>query len=522
MSFIDKEDFMTITLKDLIEKNIFEQYEIISGQNVLDREIKNVSILETPDFENYIIEESIIITTLYPIKNELSLATKLLYALKRRNTAGLIIKLHRYIDDIPTAFISVANELNIPVVTLNYDVNLSILFNNILTEIQLVDFSPASFEESYSLILQKIYDNPTIDNLIESIKEIENFELLIENLDNNSIQYSSIDVINYYQLNKNTSALIQRVQKEFYFIDNISYEGRNIFKIVFLAREERSHIIHNMIEVFRLLIKFIYQIQLEQFRRQNSFLMNFVTAHHSTIANDLSSFAKEFNWNIQFPIFFIVMSYNDSIPELSFKLIELSRSILTTRIGKRNNEFKLTQIGNQIIFILNSYPSDEIKEDIKFLYESISNAHPLSDLHIAYSDNILSINDVTQTYKLISESLKQVTNTAFSKKIFNQFDLTIINLFKSIETKKQVQFYEQLITKLESFNEDEITSLLFTLYTYIESKFNIKVTAERLYVHYNTVRYRINLLKNYGIIPNDNEPYLPTHLGLYFYFLNKK
>ena len=143
-------------------------------------------------------------------------------------------------------------------------------------------------------------------------------------------------------------------------------------------------------------------------------------------------------------------------------------------------------------------------------------------MHIAYSDNILSINDVTQTYKLISESLKQVTNTAFSKKLFNQFDLTIINLFKSIETKKQVQFYEQLITKLESFNEDEITSLLFTLYTYIESKFNIKVTAERLYVHYNTVRYRINLLKNYGIIPNDNEPYLPTHLGLYFYFLNKK
>ena len=47
---------MKTTLKDLLEREIFESYDILSATERLDHSFESVSILETPDFENYIIE----------------------------------------------------------------------------------------------------------------------------------------------------------------------------------------------------------------------------------------------------------------------------------------------------------------------------------------------------------------------------------------------------------------------------------------------------------------------------------
>ncbi len=63
---------MQITLKDILDKEIFESYSVLTGHNALTNIVESVSILETPDFENYILEKSLILTTFYPLKNEIS------------------------------------------------------------------------------------------------------------------------------------------------------------------------------------------------------------------------------------------------------------------------------------------------------------------------------------------------------------------------------------------------------------------------------------------------------------------
>ena len=86
---------MKTTLKDLFEQEIFESYEILTAKTYLDRPFESVSILETPDFENYIIERSLILTTFYPIKTDVETFKKLMFALNKKDTAGVLIKMKR-------------------------------------------------------------------------------------------------------------------------------------------------------------------------------------------------------------------------------------------------------------------------------------------------------------------------------------------------------------------------------------------------------------------------------------------
>ena len=119
-----------IKLSQLLAINVIESYEVLAGSNNLDRVVSGVSVLETPEFEKYIIENSLILTTLYPIKNDIPLFHKLLDILVKKNSSGIIVKIHRYIDEIPKEIIDKANALGFPIITIDYDANLSDIFNS--------------------------------------------------------------------------------------------------------------------------------------------------------------------------------------------------------------------------------------------------------------------------------------------------------------------------------------------------------------------------------------------------------
>ncbi|MEG0156181.1 MAG: helix-turn-helix domain-containing protein, partial [Anaerovoracaceae bacterium] len=57
-------------------------------------------------------------------------------------------------------------------------------------------------------------------------------------------------------------------------------------------------------------------------------------------------------------------------------------------------------------------------------------------------------------------------------------------------------YYSELIGKLEDYDRERDSDLLKTLITYIHNDCNINLTAEKIFQHSNTVRYRINKIKS--------------------------
>jgi PucR family transcriptional regulator, purine catabolism regulatory protein len=512
---------MKITLKDILDKNIFDQCTILSGSNNLNRQVDSVSILETPDFENYIIENSLILTTFYPIKNEMSLFKKLLDTLNGRNTAGLIIKSNRYIDSIPEDIINRANELNLPLITLDYDANLSSLFNAIMSEIQNTDYINYNFHDSYSRILKAIYDDPSTKELVSTVDRIEDLDILIYNLKSKKLYYSSETIKELFDVYQNTNNSYNRLDDMVLYTEDVIYENKPIYQLMILVKNDKRHILHNYIEIYKLMILLIHQKKQENILKQNQFLMSFVTNLTTSHNNNsqLIEASKIFKWKIEFPIMLLIFSIQTpDHNKVNQTMIDYIRTAIITNFHLTSEEIRYTYLNNQLLFILNTDLEAEKYEKIKHIYDIITNKYSKTNFKIVYSNPIGLAKDIPTIYALLTDSLNQINRRNLNITIIRENNIRLLNLFKNIDFQSLNDFTNLIIGKLINYQKTNNVPLIETLYKYIEFKFNMKATSEALYIHYNTLRYRLSIIEGLGYNMNDlDQNYFDIYLALYLY-----
>lgn len=80
--------------------------------------------------------------------------------------------------------------------------------------------------------------------------------------------------------------------------------------------------------------------------------------------------------------------------------------------------------------------------------------------------------------------------------ITNYKDLGIYRLFFEMSTYNEMKnLYNEILLKLKEYDEKNSTNLMETLIVYLEQNRNLGKTAEILYVHRNTMKYRIKRIE---------------------------
>jgi PucR family transcriptional regulator, purine catabolism regulatory protein len=506
---------MKTTLGNLFERAIFESYDILTAKTHLDRSFESVSILETPDFEHYIIERSLILTTFYPIKTDVETFKNLMFALNKKDTAGIVIKMNRYIDKIPEEILKLSDQLNIPIVALNYDANLSSLFNNILSELQSQDYSNYAFDANYSQFLKQVYEEPSTKTLMSIVDKIPDLELLVQNLDNKTTYFSNELMYTYFSQSKTTKNLFQRIGDELYYSEDVIYDDKPIYRVVFMAKNDKRHIMHNYIEIFKLMIIVIHQKKIENTLKQNQFLLNFVSNLSSNYTNtQLIEASKRYNWNVIFPVTLILFSIKENHrSNINPNLVEYTRTVIINKFHLNSDELRYTLLNDQLLFILNTIESLDISETMKNVYDTLKLKYKDLTFKITYSNLINDAAQISKTYFQLSEALVHIENNNLDVNIFTEDQIKLLNLLKNID---YVHLKEYVNSKLKNLIEYEVknnTPLIDTLYKHIECKFNAKDTALQMIIHYNSVRYRLNVIQQLGINVLENDG---GHFDLYF------
>lgn len=114
---------MFITYKELFELSEFENAQIVAGKNGLDRNIHWCHVFEMEDSKNWSNPNLLVLTTGIAIQN--SIETHLLAMVENLNSqrsAGLVIGMGEYIEEVPSQVIDRANTLKFPIITLPSDV----------------------------------------------------------------------------------------------------------------------------------------------------------------------------------------------------------------------------------------------------------------------------------------------------------------------------------------------------------------------------------------------------------------
>lgn len=191
---------------------------------------------------------------------------------------------------------------------------------------------------------------------------------------------------------------------------------------------------------------------------------------------------------------------------ICFFLSGLRRSAAAERSGEENPALKLIEKINRNTLYYSSFYRDGILIIKSFKSTStVSTRKHISSIvdlvRETFPECCIGISNPTSLYK-IAEAISQayMTATAFSENIgctlsFNE--LGVARLLLNLEGHPALEeFYSETITPILLYDQKYNAHLLETIIAFIEHNMDYAKTSRALFVHENTIRYRMNRVKS--------------------------
>lgn len=210
----------------------------------------------------------------------------------------------------------------------------------------------------------------------------------------------------------------------------------------------------------------------------------------------------------------------DELPD-TLDLLTMSKSdfpkemtVVVARFIRRiENRYLKQTVGFELDRIFPEGHPIQFKNYIGILVPSVSSKQreELSALVIAENINIgLSwpFTDILEFKKYFSQavvSIKQAQNFGETNKVLNYTDYSFYDLLFNYTGKTSLQNYcHPSLEILKEYDKSNNTELYITLKTFLNLNRNLKITAEALFLHRNSVTYRVNrIVEVTGLDLND-------------------
>lgn len=515
---------MESTVANILKLKGFNGAKIIGGINGIHNEVKNGFLMEVPDVFSYIEEKSLLVTTLYPIYKDEKAKDELIPKLASKNLAGICIKPQRYVPRIPEVMVEQANKLGFPLIKLPQDANLSNLVNEILElslnkHIGILKFRNFVNEKMMELFLKgeglntlieefsRIIDSPVIlfDNDF-------NIKLTSKNIKDKLIYLENEQFVNAENLQLVVDGI--KIEQDNYIINRIK-AGNNSFGYLMVVECNRKD--ENILVALNqasLLLASEFHKNRAILEKEKNYLNSFI---REMLENNISSKteavnkAKSFGWELEFPQVIIdlkLLVQDEKIKRENYeKLIEEKtlENIISKKINIELRKIKSAHIDDSLIIFVNVGSFEYNKEILMNIATTILNELKyMGKIGIGISKRIEKINELPLAYKEAKNGIE--IGKALNKDSFliHYEDFRVINLIKEIKDITLLKNYvNEKLGKLIEYDNSHDLSLMNTLKGVLDTNFNLQKTAKNMYIHYNTLRYRMEKLRELGINIDD-------------------
>jgi PucR family transcriptional regulator, purine catabolism regulatory protein len=127
--------YLGISIEKLLKIDKFKGAKVLAGEAGMNKRITKVNVMEVPDIIEWVSCGELLLTTAYPIKDDINILLELIPKFNEKGVAGLGIKVGRYIKELPPNIIDLANKLNFPIIEIPYNVSHTDVISIILDEV---------------------------------------------------------------------------------------------------------------------------------------------------------------------------------------------------------------------------------------------------------------------------------------------------------------------------------------------------------------------------------------------------
>lgn len=506
-----------IPLRELLATDFFRESKILAGESKIDNEITSVNVIDSPLGYKYVSEGAFVVTSAYYLLDDTKQQILLLKNLAERRIAALGIDLC-FFNQLPREMKLTADEYNLPIVSLNcyfYEV-LDYLSSNIYLR-----------RTKDLLRTEKIYDNLlkiVTDRSFKGVAQALNkwtgldafvcYERKVYQSPENFLPPNILEVISadkFERLKYDIEKVSQSDRKKLYnslIIYTISDGFRligielllNIEQIgyIFLAEknqycdENDCRLLEIAKSVCEIEIQRIANKQIER-HKQKAYFTEQLLKNRFIDQEEAAYQAKILS--LQVPINAAVCCVVSLDKEESFfnhKAIEIIEDCFMLNSGVKPF---CTLYGYELFFLLPkglnrkvlSVIRDKLAGFVKFNFAiGVGKMGTFPKYQESYYAAKYAIKIGTKT----------MPNQNSCGSIYNFSELGIYRLLSPDNINSEiVEFYRDYLGNLAEYDRKNKTELIRTLHVFLHSGCSWNLTAARLFLHPNTVRYRIGLIE---------------------------
>lgn len=553
-------------LNEILKLSSFEQAMVIAGHGGLQKEVKTTTIAEVPDAANWLEGGEIVFTSGYFLSNKPEAEVLAwMESLIHKEATALAIKVSRFIGELPEKVKRYADAHNFPVISLPYGLSwprimeevINFINNNNMVQLQYYQ----SIQEELTHLLFSGSDIATIARTISEfagnpiIVEDGRFQLITSSVPSYFAEEQRDIAGRHIQLRRNESFVKTLLQSDYYRQILNKKQSEPYMKA--LPWDDKVKAVTVPMINNRIIYGFLT-------------LIDSGKAFVPTDLNVLEKGAKA--------ISFLLMNWDKNNPSAEEKNIiqKLMNGYLYPSIVENPSLSTFDWSAPMVIAIIKTNHFDTLKEDGLFVmndqkqeFETLLRKHVsetfekcfvasennqftlLISLHgIEKKDALFQIKETLTNFRhAIRKKFPHITARTAIGSIYttrNEFKksyidaLETLELMETIPTVGEISDYEhtgiyRLIHKigdyefLKSFQDDYLSDLIEhdkkngdvlceTLMEYLRSGGSVTKTAKTMFVHPNTITYRIRKIN--GIIGERMES--PLYRGLYMLALEIK
>ncbi|MHA6252838.1 PucR family transcriptional regulator [Oceanobacillus sp. CAU 1775] len=545
---------MKYTIEDLLKIDACKNAEFIGDKSELSNDITGITVVESPDISSWIQGGEAIVTSFFPIKSmspeEMGAWMNLL---ADKKISALIVKLRAVFSEIPPAILDVCKKRSIPIIKIPEDVPfieitypvMGQLFNRQVEKLKY-------FKEIHSRFTELSLQNVGSDVIIQTLDELIGNPVAIYNESFQKIASTNEDVELFYDMDKKV-------------VEEQNYDTKfPIFrrKVIFPKLEERE------LEQILVPIKTINQTKINlvvSAVNKEVLEFDFIAIENAATALSLelikqiaiSEVEKKFkNDLIDDLISGKIKSMNTIYDRAAITNIDTKANYAVVIFNlkslkpalKKEQHMEIHQrmqkyyeiLADSIDFYLSgAIIRDRVDEIIVLWKVNAKNIDERLELrkikqtvnHIRGKFKVsvkdyavqVGVGNISKTILDVAQSYNEAQDTLNIGQNSNQEDFTISfndlgiyrMLYKFDDLNQLKDFIPQSLQKLLNYQKSNKDALIETLYVFLQCQQNIAKSAQLLYVHYKTVTYRLERIKEItGMNLEDPEEMLSVQVGL--------
>ncbi len=507
-----------LTVREMLELPVMQNAKLISGEKGLDRIVQYIDIWEVPDIGSWLREGEMVLTAGYPARDNLSLLTDMIEQLAKVNGAGIAIKPERFIPRIPQEMIDKSNLYHVPIIQLPVRMAYIDITYNVMEQIlnrQAVLLKRA--EEVNKALTGLVLNNKGIQVVADSVSQLIESRIWIVDKAG-GVLASSPEGSPYVPSDSHRQWEVNVDNK---MLGKFVVEKRKLDELDLMLIEQARLVFS--LELMREKIAFDTESRLRGTFFEE-LLLNPQADERITASKGLQlGLSPSWLWEVA------VIEADEPFYNEDSPIAETIQSLLAEESAVRKVRPQLQIHGGKIVLFLPSVPSSgaESRQDNGKGRQTPWNEKMQSWLQQWDSVRIgigrqVRLFETNRSYHEARTAVSIGFRLNRRRQLFLYSEVEMLQmLLDSTDETWLSRFVDERIGKLAEHDRENGTNYVSTLYHYLATGGSLNETSNRMYIHRNSVNYRIDRIKTMtGLDLNSAQSRFELYLCSAYYLVN--